>query len=98
SPPVHYYTICLDTNVIEGGFDDVFLSMYAPVEGISVVEVEEGDWDADQFRVKQPMVFKGPKQFALSWWAKGVGLIRRDTYENNKLIDRMRLVNYYFPK
>jgi len=97
SPPISYYSICIDTSVSEAGYKDVFLSMNAPIEGVSVVEVEEGDWDADQFQVKQPFVFKGPKQFSMSWWVRGVGLIRRDTYENNQLIDRMRLVNYSIP-
>ncbi|HCS20075.1 MAG TPA: hypothetical protein DIW47_05850 [Bacteroidetes bacterium] len=96
-PTPLYYSTCLDTSTSIDNFPEVAVVLYSRSEAFQSSLNPNQDMDTDPYKLLEPLIIEGNPAYSVSWFAKGVGLIRRDIYENQVLVDRMRLVKYYFP-
>lgn len=96
-PSPWYFIVCLDSSGSLDSFPEVAVMLYAKMETFRSSINPSEDIETDMYKLLEPLILEGNAAYSVSWFAKGVGLVRRDIYENQVLVDRMRLVKYYFP-
>ena len=83
--------LCLETDAKVGSFSGV--RVYAITRASNIVNLNSG---SGTYIMDEQPVFKEDAVFSISWYARGVGLVRREIYENGELMDRMFLTSYSF--
>ncbi|MDX5320451.1 MAG: hypothetical protein LPK45_05105 [Bacteroidota bacterium] len=88
------YGICLDTNAQLDTFSGLFVFVYAK------------DWQTPQILMglqktggdlENPIQLPDNNHFTISWYKRGVGLVRKDTYYRGQRLDKMVLRRYSHP-
>lgn len=97
-PASNFYITCLKSKIDVDSFDEVSVVLYSKPEAFQASINPIEDICIDSYLLLKPLLIQGNSAYSISWFAKGVGLIRRDIYQNQILVDRMRLTNYYFPE
>lgn len=86
--------ICIDSNITYMGFPNVMQYAFTDAQNISKFDTS---LNCRSLCVMLPLELKTNSDYTLSWYAKGVGLIRTERYLNGVLSDVMVLKSYSIP-